>query len=109
MTLGDALVPAPCFARAGIKPIGLKCIASFARAVPARMVEPDQRVPCFVEFTYDDASTVVYVLAFSPSLSQVLDTERGVNRGERTGMRCVGSSLKRLYARLQPGGRELRN
>jgi hypothetical protein len=25
---------------------------------------------------------VVYALAFSPPLSQVLDTERGVNRGE---------------------------
>jgi hypothetical protein len=45
------------------------------------MVEPDQRLPCFVEFTHDDArDTVVYALAFSPSLSQVLDTERGVNR-----------------------------
>jgi len=47
------------------------------------MVEPDQRLPCFVEFTHDDAkNTVVYALAFSPSLSQVLDTERGLNRGE---------------------------
>jgi VWFA-related protein len=29
-----------------------------------------------------NSNTVVYVLAFSPSLSQVLDTERGVNRDE---------------------------
>jgi hypothetical protein len=27
-------------------------------------------------------NTVVYALAFSPSLSQVLDTERGLNRDE---------------------------
>jgi hypothetical protein len=29
-----------------------------------------------------NSNTVVYALAFSPSLSQVLDTERGVNRDE---------------------------
>jgi VWFA-related protein len=29
-----------------------------------------------------DSNTVVYALAFSPSLSQVLDTERGLNRDE---------------------------
>src|SRR5208283_1439302 len=32
MTSGDALVPAPCRACAGIKPIGLECVASFAGA-----------------------------------------------------------------------------
>src|SRR5580692_5544677 len=44
------------------------------------MVEPDQRLPCFVEFTRDDArNIVVYALAFSPSLCRYW-TERGVNR-----------------------------
>ena len=32
--------------------------------------------------TIGNSNTVVYALAFSPSLSQVLDTERGVNRDE---------------------------
>jgi hypothetical protein len=32
--------------------------------------------------TIGNSNTVIYALAFSPSLSQVLDTERGVNRDE---------------------------
>lgn len=32
MTLGDALVPAPCLTGGGIEPIGFECVASSARA-----------------------------------------------------------------------------